>query len=197
MCSRVAASKRQTTATGRCKREQRGGGIARHPIVLPAIHLSAGIRRRIKRRKSDSRCAKSQKKAPATFGKARPFDFPSPSALFPACNFHKTTFNKSLASFSSLPCPICIVALQFHKTTFNKKTLQSAALYGILSSVPRVMTIGSRAASCCESCQGRKAAALNRSWRAPRGMPDSSPWDFCFYKETERRSIPRSVCRCG
>ena len=60
----------------------------------------------------------------------------------------------------------------------RKKRLHSFALCGILSLVPRVMTIGSRAASCCESCQGRKAAALNRSWRAPRGMPGLSPWDF-------------------
>jgi len=36
---------------------------------------------------------------------------------------------------------------------------------------PWVMMIGSRAASCCESCQGRKAAAISRSWRAPREKP--------------------------
>ena len=46
--------------------------------------------------------------------------------------------------------------------------------------VPWVMTIGSRAASCCESCQGRKAAALNRIWRAPRERPVRTRGIFCF-----------------
>ena len=79
----------------------------------------------------------------------------------------------------------------FVKRRFTgKKPLHSASLYDILGFVPRVMTIGSRAASCCESCQGRKAAALNRFWRAPRGMPGSSPWDFCFWK-------PGSIIKVG
>jgi len=57
---------------------------------------------------------------------------------------------------------------------------------GTISVATRVMTVGPCAASCREPCQGRKAAAISGSWRAPR---ERLAWTQCgfFYKAPKIR----------
>jgi len=51
--------------------------------------------------------------------------------------------------------------------------------------------IGPRAASCCESCQGREAAAISRSWCAPRESPGLNPRAFfCVFAQRSTFLFP-------